>query len=133
MATSVQQRITDYVIVTQQVTYEDDGANTVADIPAATLVPSDGVQLVITTLFAGTSPTVDVGDGDGADDWVDNGDVTETTAGVYKGTTGNGAVNVEHGKYYSSAGQLKITIGGTTLTAGECHAVIRCIPLSGLV
>jgi len=121
------QGLTDYWLMSDKFDYEDGSAHVIADIPAGTLVID--ALCVITTPFAGTSPTVDIGDGDGADDWVDNGDVTEGTAGSYRGTSGNGAAYSATGKYYTSAGQIKVTIGGTNLSAGEGYALLHCVKL----
>jgi hypothetical protein len=116
-------------VVTEQVTYASVATNTVYQIPANTLVWR--VDLVITTAFAGTTPLVDVGDEDNDDCFVDNTDVTETTAGLYRGDGGD--ATLYDGKFYSATKRLTIKVAGTSLTAGACHAVVYEIPLDGLV
>lgn len=98
-----------------------------AEIPAKTLVVD--VALVIKTAYVtGDAVTVNVGDGDDADGWVDEDNVTETTAATYRGTVAAGAAFAGLGKYYSSAGQIKAVVTGTN-TAGAAHVLVHCISL----
>ncbi len=130
MALANWERIKPRVVITRQVAYSEGAATyTVYEVPAETLVTR--VELVVTTAFAGTSPTLDVGDEDNDDGWVDNSDVTETSAGVYRGDGGD--ATLYDGHYYSAAKRITVKIGGTSLTAGACHAVIHEVPLGGLV
>ena len=113
-----------YQLVTSAVSYAD-GASTVnvGELPAKTLVV--GSVLVVSTLWAGTSPTLDLGDEDTAANFVANGQVTETTAGSYMGTA-----NAFEGAWYPAQKRITITIGGTNLTAGVAFGVLQCLDLS---
>lgn len=106
--------------------YSDPAAGVDGDIiaiPAGTVI--EGVKVVIHTLLTGTT-VVTVGDDDDADGWVDSGDVTEGTVGVYQGSTSGGyADTVGLGKFYASTGkELKLDITGT-LTAGKYCVIAK--------
>ena len=123
------QNLNPYYMVTDKVD-SDDGAGTftVAEIPAKTLVMCSCV--VVSTLWAGTSPTIDLGAGSNADAFVDNTDVTQGTVGAYFGDGGD-ATSYE-GQYYAAKTPVTITIGGTP-SAGECVGVLQCLDLSDVV
>lgn len=87
------------------------------DVPAGTFVPPYGVTVIVTTLLDGGSPSIDVGDGDNTDGWVDTADVTETSTGTYSGTETNTAAYAVNGRYYASADTIDVVLA-TGLTAG---------------
>ena len=118
-------------LLSAEVAFGDTSPVTIFDIPANTYVAN--VVLFVTTAWAGTSPTLDVGISGDADGWVDNQDVTQGTTGPYKGTSGNGASLVTNGQLYTSATQIIVTIGGTNLTAGACRVQLEYSPWNGLV
>ncbi len=93
----------------------------IAAIPAGTVIT--GVHVIVISALVGTT-VVTVGDDDDADGWVDSGDVTEGTPGVYQGSTSGGyADTVGLGKYYASAGkELKLDI--TTALSGGKYCVV---------
>lgn len=116
-----------YWLVTDTVGYASGASTiTVGEIPAKTLVI--GSELVVSTLWAGTSPTLDLGDEDTAANFVVNTEVTATTVGSYMGTT-----NAFEGAWYPAAKRISITIGGTSLTAGVAFGVLQCLDLSEYV
>ena len=117
-----------YYLVTDTVTYADKaGVVTVGEIPAQTLVMSSCI--VVSTLWAGISPTLDLGDEDDADEFVANADVTETTANAYFGAS----TDSFEGAWYPDAKRIYLTIAGTSLTAGVAFGVLQCLDLSEYV
>lgn len=113
-----------YWLVTDKVTYSDGASTvTVGELPAKTLVVCSA--LVVSTLWAGTSPTLALGDEDTDENFVPEGDVTETTAGAYIGTSG-----AFEGAWYPAKKNVTITIGGTDLSAGVAFGVLQCLDLS---
>lgn len=121
----------DYWKVSRAFTEADHNATTAAlEIPAKTLVRSVGV--LVTEALAGGTPSIDVGDGDDPDGWVDTLDVTETGAGtIYAGGTANSPyVRQNQGRYYAAADTLDIVLS-SGLTDGTCYVVAHCLDLSG--
>ena len=98
-------------------------------IPADTLVKK--CWIVITTLFSGGTPSIDVGDSAGSDDWIDSTDITEGTVGAYAGSEANSPLPVS-GKYYSAADQITIT-GSVGLTAGEAYVFAELHDVSDVI
>ena len=91
----------------------------------------------MTTAFAGGTPSIDVGDGDDADGWIDTDDITEGTPGSYRGLQTEGAnIHTEAyavaGKYYTAADTIDATLSAG-LTAGEGYIVARMIRLDEVV
>src|SRR3990167_2129782 len=84
------------------------------DIPAGSFLPCYAVNVIITTLLDGGTPSIDVGDGDDDDGWVDTTEITETGAGTYGSVAAAYAVT---GKYYSAADTIDVVLA-TGLTAG---------------
>lgn len=125
--------VKDYWMVTGDVEYSDGAAAyTVGEIPAGTVVMEAGI--VVVTAFAGTSPTLDLGDEDNDDGWTDNADVTEGTAGFYGFRGGSDAgATYKHGKYYSAAKRITLTLGGTSLTAGKAYGLLHCLDVSEVI
>jgi len=120
------QGLTDYWILSDAIGFAA-GTTVVAEIPAKTLVVE--ARLLVTTLYVtGDAATVDIGDADNDDGWVDNQDVTATTAGMYKGTVTNGAAYADTGKYYTSGGQIKAKVAGAN-TAGAARVLLHCLSL----
>lgn len=70
------------------------------EVPAGSYVSRVGV--LITTLLDGGTPSIDVGDGDDADGWVDTTQITETATGFYTGarksTELNGTATISNGQ-----------------------------------
>lgn len=70
------------------------------EVPASHWVSRVGV--LVTTLLGGGTPSIDVGDGDDADGWVDSLHITETATGFYTGkrktVEGNGTATIVNGQ-----------------------------------
>jgi len=116
MGTGTQVRQTGPTLVRSDAITDSDTGNTVAaiDIPAGTVIPPHGVWVSIVTLFAGGTPSWDVGDGDDVDGWVDTTAITETTVGEYADVDAAYAVT---GKYYASADTIDVVVAASA-TAG---------------
>lgn len=111
-------------IVSRAITQAD--TNTTAEvltIPAGSWVPPYGVSLQIVEAFAGGTPSIDVGDGDNDDGWIDTTDVTEGTLGTYTGDGGH-AVYAVTGKYYATTDTIDAVVA-TGLTNGTAYLVVR--------
>ena len=89
-------------------------------------------RVLIVTAFAGTSPTIDIGDADNPDGFIPNASITETSTGLqpldqdalgddlFDGTNDHEII-----KYYTGAKAIRATIGGTSLTAGKAKVFIK--------
>jgi hypothetical protein len=114
-------------LVSDPITSADANTTKVClDIPAKTLVTE--VLCIVTTVLAGGTPSIDVGDGDDADSWVDTLDITETTAGAYRGSATNSPYSIT-GKYYPTGGQIKAVVA-TGLTSGSAVVAARVLRLA---
>lgn len=111
-----------------------DANSTVAilDVPAGTLIPPYGVVLVITTLLAGGTESLDIGDGTDPDGWIDTADVTETGTGTFAGTEANTDAYAQAGKYYSAADTIDAVVNAS-LTAGEAYVFAYMIDVSDVI
>ena len=119
-----------YWLVTDTVTYADDDAiTTVAVIPAKTLVMRSCI--IVSTALTDDSTSIEMGDEDNQDCFVDTTDATATTAGAYWGD-GDPATSNE-GAWYATSKRVTITIAGGTLIAGEAFGVLQCLDLSNTV
>lgn len=115
------------VVVSDPITFASTGTTVAAiDVPAKTLVTE--VTLIITTALAGGTPSIDVGDGDDADGWVDTTDITETTVGSYRGDPTNTGSYSDNGRYYLTADTIDVVLSAS-LSAGVCYVVARMIRL----
>jgi hypothetical protein len=103
----------------------------VMDIPAGTFIPAYGVAIQILTAFAGGTPSLDVGDGDDPDGWVDSLDITEGTEATYTGGATNSDL-ADSGKYYAADGQLAVVVSAS-LTAGKAYVLAHLIDMSDLM
>lgn len=119
-----------YVVVSDPITEANTGATVQAvDVPAGALVTE--VVFLVTEAFAGGTPSVDVGDGDDADGWVDTLDITEGTIGSYRGGATNSPLSVT-GKYYPDADTIDAVVSAG-LTDGTGYVVARMIRLDEVV
>lgn len=113
-------------LVSDPITAADANSTKVClDIAAKTLVLE--VLVIITTVLAGGTPSLDIGDADDNDGWVDTLDITETTAGSYRGGATNSPFSVT-GKYYASAGQIKAVVSAS-LASGSAVVAARVLRL----
>jgi len=116
MTTDAQDRISGPTLVISDAITDADANSTVVavDIPANTIIPPQGVWVEIVTVFAGGTPSLDVGDGDDDDGWCDTTAITETTVGSYADV--DAAYNVT-GKLYTSADTIDVVVA-TGATSG---------------
>jgi len=124
MGTSTQVRLTGPTLVRSDAITDADANSTVAaiDVPANSIIPPHGVWVEVVTAFAGGTPSLDVGDGDDVDGWVDTTAITETSTGSYADVDAAYAVT---GKLYTSADTLDVVVA-TGATAG-CAYVMALI------
>lgn len=79
-------------------------------------------DLYITTAFSGGTPTITVGDGDDDDGFIDTGDVTMGSAGIYAGKAAN--FNAQPGKLYTADDTVDLFYTGhASTTAGAAKVV----------
>ena len=124
MGTDTQVRLTGPTLVRSRAITDADKNSTVTaiEIPAGTMIPPHGVWVQITTLFAGGTPSWDVGDDDDDDGWVDTTAITETTAGTYADVDAPYAVT---GRYYATADTIDVKVAtGATAGCGYVYALL---------
>jgi hypothetical protein len=131
---TVQYPLTGRWVRSRKFTFADkNSTKAVLDVPANTFIPSLGVVLLITTLFAGGTPTIDVGDGTNTDGWIDNTDVTVGTVGAYAGTETNTAAFSGTGKLYTAADTIDVILPNEAITAGAAYAMAYMIDVSDVI
>jgi hypothetical protein len=108
------------------------GTIAVIDVPANTFIPPFGVVIDVVTLFAGGTPSIDVGDGSDTDGWIDTTNITETTAAMYAGTAAAGAAYSVTGKVYTSADTIDVVVS-TGLTAGKAYVFAYLVPIGDVL
>lgn len=101
----------------------------VLDIPAGTFIPAFGVHVYVASVWAGGTPSIDVGDSD-TDGWVDTTNVTETTVGMYAGTASAATYN-DQGKIYTSADSLDVTLAASS-TVGTGYVFAYLVDVSDI-
>lgn len=117
-----------HVLRSRAITEADTNATvTIMQIPAGTLVLK--MWIVITTLFAGGTPSIDIGDAADADGWIDTTDITEATAGTYGASETNTGAYSDDGKYYAAATAITAVVA-TGLTAGKAYVFALCVPIA---
>lgn len=117
----------------RQITYADTGATVaILDVPAGTLIPPWGVVAVVTTLFAGGTPLLDIGDGSDVDGWIDQDDITATSTGTYAGDETTTGAYAKTGKYYSAADTIDAVVSAS-LSAGEAYVFAYMIDVSDVI
>ena len=126
-----QYAIVDKWVRSNAVTEADTGTTVpVIHVPAKILVAE--VMIVVTEAFAGGTPLLDVGDGVDPDGWIDQGDITATTIGSYKGDETTTAAFSGSGKYYTTADTIDVVVSAS-LTNGTAYVLARFVDLNGLV
>ena len=130
MAQSKQFSLSGPNIITSKAITEADTNTTVAviNIPAKSFIPPYGVTIYIPEVFAGGTPSMDVGDGDNDDGWIDTTEITETSIGTYSGIAAAYAVA---GKYYASADTIDVVVA-TGLTGGTAYVIAQIYDFSDL-
>lgn len=118
----------------RKVTFADkNSTKEVLDVPKNTFIPPLGVVVIITTAFAGGTPTIDVGDGANPDGWVDNTDVTVGTKGAYAGTETKTAAYSGSGKFYETADTIDVVLPNEAITAGEAYVMAYMLDVSDVI
>lgn len=100
--------------------WDDTGADLVLNIPATASEPIllFDVGHVVTTLFTGGTPSIDVGDGTDVDAFVDTTAITEGTAGnIAWGRDAAGSEAKAKGQYLTSNLAITVTLSAS-LSAG---------------
>lgn len=121
------------VVISDAITSSDTNTTVAAvTIPAGSFVKPYGVSVIIDTAFAGGTPSLDVGDGDDTDGWVDSVDITETSTGTYSGTEANTAAYAQHGKYYSAEDTIDVVVSAS-LTAGNAYVRVEYDDVSDII
>lgn len=132
-SSTAQYGLTGRWVRSRQITYADTGTTVpIIDVPAGTLIPPKGVVCVVTTLFSGGSPLIDIGDGDNTDGWIDQTDITAGTVGTYSGDETSTAAYIDNGRYYSSADTIDAIVSAG-LAAGEAYVFAYMINVSDVV
>lgn len=132
-SSTAQYGLTGRWVRSRQITYADTGATVaILDVPAGTLIPPYGVICVVTTLCAGGTPLIDIGDGDDEDGWIDQDDLTATSTGTYAGDETTTAHYAITGKYYSSADTIDAVVSAS-MTAGEAYVFAYLIDVSDVI
>lgn len=132
MAISKGISVQDDVLISRQIVYTETSPILALEVPAGCVITD--VKLLITSAWtSGGTATLDVGDSDNDDGWIDNTDVTAATTGVWSGAiTGDSAYKIRGGRYYSTANKILLTTGGTP-TAGAAHVTARIIRVNDIV
>lgn len=132
-SSTAQYPLTGRWVRSRQVTHSDTGTTVaVLDVPAHTLIPAYGVVMVITTLCAGGTESLDVGDGSDGDGWIDSTDITEVGTGTFTGTEANTGAYAVAGKYYSAADTIDVAVSAS-MTAGEAYVFAYMIDVSDII
>ena len=119
------------LVRSREVTNSDSGETVaVIDIPAYTIIPPQGVFVVVTDAFSGVTPTLDVGDGSDTDGWCVNDAITSTSTGTYADV--DAAYNVA-GKYYSSADTLDVVVTDCASASGAAYVFAELYDVSDIV
>lgn len=118
-----QQPITGPKLIVSAAITEADTNTTVnaIEIPAGAFVPPYGVSIYVAEVFAGGTPSLDVGDSAAVDSWVDSTEITETSTGMYSGVA---AANAIAGKYYAAADFIEVVVA-IGLTGGTAYVIVQ--------
>ena len=133
-SSSEQYPLTGRWVRSRKITYADkNSTKVILEVPPKTFIPPFGVSVVVITAFSGGSPTIDVGDGDNTDGWVDNADVTAGTAGTYSGTETNTGAYAAAGKYYANADTIDAILPNEAITAGAAYVMAYMIAVDDVI
>lgn len=118
------------LVLSDAITDADTGTTVNAiEIPAGSFIPPYGVSIVVVEAFSGGTPSLDVGDEDDDDGWIDSVDITETTPATYSGTETNTPDDAVNGKYYATAGIIQVVVSAS-LTDGTAYVLAGYYNLS---
>src|SRR4030042_368005 len=102
----------------------------VIDVPAGTLVLK--CLLVITTLFAGGTPSLELGGGSDTEGSIDSVDITEGPAATYGASETNTGAYSDDGKYYSAADTIDAVLSAS-LTAGKAYLFALMVDVADVI
>ena len=126
-STTGQYKIQGHWVRSRQITDADTGATVaILDVPAGTFIPPHGIAIVVETAFAGGTPSLDIGDGDDTDGWIDTTGITEGTPATYADVD---AAYAEAGKYYADADTIDAVVSAS-LTAGAAYVFAFMVPVA---
>lgn len=126
-SSTAQYGLTGRWVRSREITYADTGTTVaILDVPAGTLIPPHGAVIVITTLWSGGSPSLDIGDGTTADGWIDSTAITEGSTGTYADVDAAYAVT---GKYYASADTIDAVVAASS-TAGAAYVYVYMLDVA---
>jgi len=112
------------------ITNSDTGTTVaILDVPAGTFIPPHGIAIEVLTAFAGGTPSLDIGDGDDPDGWIDTTAITEATPGTYADVDAALAVT---GKYYASADTIDAVVSAS-LTAGKAYVLVYMLNVKDVI
>ena len=127
---SAQYLLKGHWVRSKQITEADTGTTkAILNVPAGTLIPPHGIVIVVETLFAGGTPSLDIGDGSDTDGWIDTTAITEASTGTYADVDAAYAVT---GKYYSAADTIDAVVSAS-LTAGEAYVFAYLLDVSDVM
>lgn len=111
------------------VEYEHDDTDIALRFAASAVQPVLVKEVLhIVEVAFGASATIDVGDGSDEDHWIDQVDIAENTAGNVTSSLLAATAGPKAGRWYTSNGQIKVTVGGTH-TAGRGRVLAYLIRL----
>ena len=128
-----QAAITERWLLSRAITEADTNTTAqVLEVPAKTYVAE--VLLLITEAFDGGTPSIDLGDGDDTDGWIDSGAITASTTGTYRGDETAGLIGAyQHGgKYYATTDTIDAVVSAS-LTDGTAYVLARCLDLGNFL
>ena len=117
------------LLVSAAITEADTNTTVTAlEIPAGVFIPPYGVSIYIPEVFAGGTPSIDVGDSGDPDGWIDTTEITETSTGTYSGVAAGLAIT---GKYYAAADFIEAVVA-VGLTGGTAYIIAYYYDFSDL-
>jgi len=129
-SSSGQYGLTGRWVRSRQITASDtDSTVPILDVPAGTFIPPHGIAIVVETAFEGGTPSIDIGDGDDPDGWIDSTAITEATPATYADVDAAYAVA---GKYYSAQDTIDAVVSAS-LTAGEAYVFVYMLDVSDVM
>ena len=129
-SSTAQYGLTGRWVRSRKITYADTGTTVaILDVPANTFIPPFGVLIYVNPLWAGGTPSLDIGDSDDTDGWIDTTEITEATAGTYGGHTNAYALN---GKVYTAADTIDAVVAASS-TAGAAYVFAFMVDVSDVI
>ena len=122
------QKFTSYWVRSRDITHADNAVTVGAiEVPAYTFV--NQVVALVETAFSATG-TVDCGDGDDPDGWIDTLQMSGSVAGFKQGTGGDSAYWSADGKGYTTADTIDVYVADGT--SGSLFIMAELVPFSDI-